>query len=392
MLVKILINYIFGFLHIELEGYFIERVINTCISKNIFLWKIKRNRSTILNANIGAGDFKSIVKIAKKHGCKIKIKSKHGMPFFIRKYRKRKIFVILPLIVIVSIFILSKFVWNVEVIGTTKIDKGEIIKELEEGGLKAGILKSKVESESIINKIRLERADIAWMGITIDGTNAVVKIVEAEEKPEIIDENDYCNIVAKKGGIINKISAQNGSIMVKQGEEVKEGDVLIAGWMEGKYTGKNYVNATGSVKAKVLYTQTEKIDKKVTKKEETGNSENKYAIKFNNFKINFYKTLSKYENYDTMYTSKKLKLFSNFYLPIEIIKYTNNEVTETEITYGSKDAKELGLKKAKEALEDKISGEVINKKVELKEQNSCFEVKVTYEVIEEIGTKEKIVF
>ena len=81
--------------------------------------------------------------------------------------------------------------------------------------------------------------------------------------------------------------------MVKQGEEVKEGDVLIAGWMEGKYTGKNYVNATGSVKAKVLYTQTEKIDKKVTKKEETGNSENKYAIKFNNFKINFYKTLSK---------------------------------------------------------------------------------------------------
>ena len=108
MWVKILINYIFGFLHIELEGYFIERVINTCISKNIFLWKIKRNRSTILNANIGAGDFKSIVKIAKKHGCKIKIKSKHGMPFFIRKYRKRKIFVILPLIVIVSIFILSK--------------------------------------------------------------------------------------------------------------------------------------------------------------------------------------------------------------------------------------------------------------------------------------------
>ena len=111
-----------------------------------FLWKIKRNRSTILNANIGAGDFKSIVKIAKKHGCKIKIKSKHGMPFFIRKYRKRKIFVILPLIVIVSIFILSKFVWNVEVIGTTKIDKGEIIK---------GIRRRRLESRNFEKQSRV---------------------------------------------------------------------------------------------------------------------------------------------------------------------------------------------------------------------------------------------
>ena len=47
-----------------------------------------------------------------------------------------------------------------------------------------------------------------------------------------------------------------------------------------------------------------------------------------------------------MYTSKKLKLFSILFLPIEIIKYTNNEVTETEITYGSKDAKRIRIKKS----------------------------------------------
>jgi len=46
--------------------------------------------------------------------------------------------------------------------------------------------------------MRLERNDLAWIGIEIKGTNAIVKIVETDKKPEIIDEEDYCNIVATK--------------------------------------------------------------------------------------------------------------------------------------------------------------------------------------------------
>ena len=392
MLFKILINFLFGYLNIELEGYYIERFINTCISKNIFLWGIKRTKSTILFANIGAGDFKQAVKIAKKHGCRIKIKSKSGLHFIIKKYKKRKIFFILLFLVIIGIYTLSKFVWNIEITGNTKVDSNEILSALEEDGLKVGVLKSKVNTDEIINKIRYQREDIAWIGIELDGTNAIVKIVEADSKPEIIDENDYCNIVATKDAVIEKISAQNGTLMVKEGDTVKKGDVLIAGWMEGKYTGKNYVNANGEVKAKVIYSQSEKIGKKEIKREQTGKNENKYAIKFNNFKINFYKTLSKYEIYDTMYTNKKIKLFSNFYLPIEVIKYTNYEVTETEISYGKEEAKIEGQKRAEEKLNKLIEGEISKKDVNITEFETYYDVKVTYEVIEQIGTKEKIGF
>ena len=392
MLFKILINFLFGYLNIELEGYYIERFINTCISKNIFLWGIKRTKSTILFANIGAGDFKQAAKIAKKHGCRIKIKSKSGLPFIVKKYKKRKIFFILLFLVIIGIYTLSKFVWNIEITGNTKVDSNEILSALEEDGLKVGVLKSKVNTDEIINKIRYQREDIAWIGIELDGTNAIVKIVEADSKPEIIDENDYCNIIATKDAVIEKISAQNGTLMVKEGDTVKKGDVLIAGWMEGKYTGKNYVNANGEVKAKVTYSQSEKIEKKEIKREQTGKNENKYAIKFNNFKINLYKTLSKYEIYDTMYTNKKIKLFSNFYLPIEVIKYTNYEVTETEISYGKEEAKLEGQRRAEEKLNELIEGEISKKDVNITEYETYYDVKVTYEVIEQIGTKEKIGF
>ena len=393
MFLKILLNYIFGYLNVTVEGYYIERFINTCMSKGIFFWGMKRTKSTIMHMNIGADEFKQAIKIAKKHGCRIKIDNKPGLPFVLKKYKKRKIFFLLLLLVLVSIYILSRFIWNIEIDGNTTIDRNEIIQALNDGGLNVGTLKSKVNTEEIINQIRYKRDDIAWIGIELTGTNAIVKIVESEVKPEIVNDSDYCNIVASKDGIIEKATAQNGTIMVTNGQEVKKGDIIIAGYMEGKYTDRYYVNAQGEVKAKVTYTQNEKIYKKETKKEKTSNSENKYAIKINNFKINFYKTLSKYENYDTMYTSKKIKLFSNFYLPIEIIKYTNYEVTNTEITYNEEQAKEEGTKRAEEKLNSLITNvDSAEKQVSVTDMGSFYDVKVTYVVTENIGTKEKIVF
>ena len=66
MYIKILLNYILGYVNILVEGFFTERFINTCINKNIFLFNIKRDKSTIIYANVGIFDFKNVVKIAKQ--------------------------------------------------------------------------------------------------------------------------------------------------------------------------------------------------------------------------------------------------------------------------------------------------------------------------------------
>ena len=55
--------------------------------------------------------------------------------------------------------------------------------------------------------------------------------------------DEYCNIVADKAGVITKINAQTGTANVKVGDTVNVGDVLINGWMEGKYTGIRYVHS-----------------------------------------------------------------------------------------------------------------------------------------------------
>ena len=394
MYLKVLLNYILGYLNIEIEGYYIEKFINLCNNKKIALWNLKREKTTILNANIGITDFKEIRKILKKTKCRVKIKNKKGLPFIFNKYKKRKIFLLLLAICIATIIALSNFIWNIEITGTNKINKDEIMQILEETNFKVGTLKSKADTKEAINKIRLERDDVAWVGIDIKGTNAVVEIVEADEKPEIINEEEYCNLVASRDGIISKVNAANGTPLVKEGDVVKKGDILVAGWLEGKYTGTRYVHATGSVEARVWYSQKEKVPLKQIEKEYTGETETKYSLNINNFKINLYKRLSNFEKYDTIEEYKKLQLFSDFYLPFGLTKITNKEYNEKEIILQKEDAKNQAVNLAEEKINEQIKdkSKILNKQIKVNNTDEYIEVEVVYEALETIETKEKIVF
>ena len=394
MFLKILLNYILGYVNIRVEGFFIERFINICISKKILLWNMKREKSTILYANIGIQDYKKLKNIAKKTKTRINIQSKKGMPFLLHRYRKRKIFVGLLAIIFIALFMMSKFIWNIEIKGNTRISKTEIMEELNKNGLKIGTYKRKLNANSVINKVRLDRGDIAWIGIDIEGTNAIVEIKETSEAPELIDENEYCNIVSNKEGMITKINVQNGTAVVKEGDIVKEGDTLVLGYLEGKYTGIRYVHAKADIEAKIWYSKKEKVFLKQQIQVPTGATEEKYTLNINNFKINFYKTLSKFENYDTINENKKLMLFSNFYLPIELIKKTNCEYKYEEKIYTEEELTQITQEKIEKELEEEIvqTENIINKQTNIYPNEDYIEVEVIYEVLENIGSKDKIIF
>ena len=388
-----LLEYISGYVNIVIEGYYIEQFINICNNKHIDLWNIKKENSIKVFASIYIKDFKKLKQICKKTKCKIKIQNKKGLPFVVKKYKKRKFFFIFLLLIILTIILLSNFIWNIEIEGDIDIPKEEILELAKSEGLDIGKRKGAVDTKAVINKIRLERDDISWVGIEIDGTNAIIKLVKADEKPEIINDDEYCNIVADKNAMILKVSAQNGTPLVKEGDIVTNGDIVVAGWMEGKYTGKQYVHAQAEVQAKVWYTTTEKVYLKETEKVETGQIEYSYSVKINNFQINLPKSLPKFQKYDTIEEDKKLKLFSNFYLPFELVKYTYKEYEEKPLIHSFEEAKQIGIDRAKESLQEKIDGkEILDKQVKVRTETDYIEVEVTYEVKENIGIKEKIVF
>lgn len=394
MFIKIIFNYIIGYIRISIEGYYIERFINICRNNKIAIWNLKRDKNVKLELNVGIKDLKRVAKIAKKTKCKMRITKKKGLPFLFNRYKKRKLFFAFLIAIIIILAISSNFIWNIQIVEEDKDTMENLYQDVIDSGLTIGTMKSKINTKDIINKVRLKRDDIAWMGIELKGTNAIVKVVKATAKPDIIDDEDYCNIVSDKQGIITKISAQNGTIAVKVGDTVNVGTTLINGWMEGKYTGIRYVHAKGEIQAKVWHTKSKKIPYNSTERTETGKIENKYKIKINNFEINLSKRLSKFEIYDTIVMENKFKIFSDFYLPISLIKTTNKEVKEEQKKYEIEEAKNLGIEQLQDELNNEIENKekIVNKIINTYEKEDGVEVYVTYEVLEDIGTNEKIVF
>ena len=394
MYIGILLRLIFGYVRVEVEGYYIERFINICQNKKILIWNLKREKGVKLYFNIGIKDFKKLKTIARKTNCKIKINKKKGIPFILHRYKKRKIFAIFLVIIAIAIYTSSKYVWNIEVQVEDNLQIEQIEEDLANLGLKKGVLKSKIETEKLINELRLKRNDISWIGIDLKGTNVIVKAVKSDEKPELIDDSEYCNIVASKSGTITKIIAQNGTAVVKIGEQVNKGDVLIAGYMEGKKKEKRYVHSLGEVQAKVVYKKSEKMYLNQEIMKDTGEKEKRLQIKFNNFQINFYKTLSNFKIYDTIYKEKKLKIFSNFYLPISIVEITNKEQIKENKKYSKEEAIELKKQELSTEIEKDIANKdnIQNVTVDTNELEGYVEVYVTYEVLENIGIYEKLEF
>lgn len=383
--------YFTGYVSITVEGFFTERFINSCFSNGILLSELKREKSTYLRLKISVKDFKKIKKIARNTKCKVKIEKKRGVPILLNKYRKRKIFAGLIVLFAIFIFILTRFIWNIEIIGAENINKDELLALLSENGIQIGKRKGDLELEKVINKIRMQREDISWIGIDIKGTNAIVKINEADKSPEIIDVNEVCNIVADKSGEISKLIVHQGTARVKVGDKVEVGDVLVEGVMEGKYTGIREVHAMADIEVKKTAEKEEKQSLVQDIEVKTGNEEKKIEIKLNNFKIIFGKRLSNFEKYDTISVTKKLRLFSNYYLPIEVSKITN---LETKLEHKEYTAEEL-TEKIKLDLENQLneeleieSSENIEKLVEVNNEGQMLHVKLIYIMYEKIGTKE----
>ena len=73
--------------------------------------------------------------------------------------------------------------------------------------------------------------------------------------------------------------------------------------------------------------------------------------------------------------------------------YTYKEYEEVVVVHSFEEAKQMGIDKAAETLKENIEGKkVLDKQVQVKAEAEYIEVQVTYEVEENIGMEEKIVF
>ena len=208
--------------------------------------------------------------------------TEHGVPHLLIKYRKRYgIFV--GIVLAVALIILSgTVVWDIRIDGENRLTERQILAELDECGLRKGVLTRGLDTDAIQTKMIIHSDDVSWISINLIGTVAHVQIRESEPLPEEKKEPSAANLVATDDGEIVGFEEVKGDIAVKLGDLVGKGELLVSGIRESKTQGFIYSVAQGRVFAKTKTEYSVEIPLKYeTKRYKDEVYEEKYLIFFN---------------------------------------------------------------------------------------------------------------
>ena len=237
-----------GYVEFCAEGGFPERFINLCASNRISVREIRMTDETI-TACVPPKDYSLIRKAAKKSGMKVRLVSKKGLPFFIRKNRFRSGLVIGLFLMIVINFFLSERIWIVSVTGNEKIPAEEIASAFEEMGVRTGVKKEDLNAKAVAGEALEKMDSLMWCAVNVDGSRADIEVKERVEKEIEMKDETPSNIIAVKSGQIKLIECFQGTPVTEAGSAVEKGDVLVSGAVINKDESVDFYHAEANVMA-----------------------------------------------------------------------------------------------------------------------------------------------
>ncbi|NSW91802.1 MAG: sporulation protein YqfD [Firmicutes bacterium] len=396
MLLLRLWNYLRGYVIILVEGYFLERFINICTHRQVFLWDIQRRNDLTMTLKVSIKGFKMLRPISRKSRCRVRIIKKKGLPFFLNRYKRRKAFVFGIVLFFVLFNLLASFIWDVEISGNKEIRTADILQKLAVLGVKPGVLKYRINADRVAKTLILQIKELSWVSFEIRGTKAKLSIEERRQPPSLIAKDVPCNIVAERDGIIHSIIVKDGREVVKEGDTIVKGQLLVSGVMENEREPgqKRLVHSIAEIKARTWYEGNGITNIKAIEAIRTGNVKSVYTLILFNKKIKL--PLNKgidFQNYDKVELKKVLQVGENFILPFWLVieEYYENKLVEKELSIEEAKiiARDNALKKLMKIIPD--DAKIINQIIDYTQsEEGLITANVIIECIEDIGITEEI--
>ena len=310
--------YVKGYLVIQLSGQKVAHFFQLCARNQLLLWNISYSNE-VYTCNITKQTYYHMKELLKRTGVHCKIIQKCGLPFFLYRHRKRKLFVFGILTFFVLLYISSLYIWKIDIEDNSYYPKEMIQSYLTNSRVSLGTKISSISKKDIERSLREDFPELAWVSIEIKGTDLIVHLKERIINTTGITQKEPCNIIAQKDATIVSIITRNGTPIVKMGDTVKKGDILISGAINltddnNEVMETDYVPADGDIYAKTIknYEETfpmEQYEKIYTCKKFSYLSFQSGNKTFAPYKGNFTK------NEDDISVTHSLKLGDTFYLP-----------------------------------------------------------------------------
>ena len=393
------LKYLQGYVLVQLTGYAPERFLNLCSKRNILIWNLEYKEDHYRFC-ISVKGFKQLKPILRKTKTKLRILHRYGLPFFLHRYRKRKVFFAGIVLCMVSLYIMSLFIWNIEVQGNLHRTDNTILKFLQENHVSLGTPKSRLDCTGIEELLRSNYDDVIWASVKIRGTCLVIDIQEnlvTNYESSVVHEDTPSNLIAEKDAEIYSILTRKGTPLVEKGAVVKKGDLLVEGKISifndsGELIQNQYCPADADILGITYYSYADDFSMNYEDKEFTGKEKIFCELLLFQKRIALPFGKNEFRHSDRITTEHLLRIGKKFYLPLGLSKEVSKEYKLRQKAYTKEEAEKLAGRKLKEfceKLEQKGVQIIENNVIIVAGEKKCT-AKGELKVIEPIGSRQSM--
>ncbi len=224
------------------------------------------------------------------------------------------------LVSILFVVFLSGLVWDIRVEGNDTLTDTEIILALADCGFEIGDRWGSVDLSETESAFLDKYLDIAWININRRGSVAYIKLLEKDNnKDDNIDlDNEPSNLVATVDCVIEEITVKRGVAVVKAGDVVRRGDVLVLGILPAE-VGGGFCNAEATVIGRVNDSVSVEIEREYDKKTEINKKLYSCRVKIFKIFLNIFKRYGNLTNECVIIENEiKCSLFDKKTIPLSI--------------------------------------------------------------------------
>jgi similar to stage IV sporulation protein len=315
-------------------------------------------------------------KPARKYRCQVEVLSRKGVPFLLQKARRRLFFSLGALLFAVLLWLLTSMVWRIEVEGSHKVRAADVLPVVRQAGLDVGTWRREVDAERIASAILREFPELAWAGVRLKGSVAIIQLVDRAVVPPLLHLPG--DIVAARAGVITRIIAFSGEVRAAAGDTVARGQLLLSGaTAQGGH-------ASGLVEARVWYEAVGSMETTQVVRNMTGRVAIREYVRLGGREV---QVAGPSQSPFALYEATTLK--RNLLPGVEHVSVTYREVTRSEVSLSANEAEAAATLAAENSLRVSLpSGvKILDSKTDVRwsEDKTVVYVRVLAETLEDIA-------
>lgn len=371
------------------EGVFCEKLLTEAMKNGLGI-SFPRKSGYTMRGTVQAAEYRSLCKIARRLGLKMRIEKKHGIYFTLKRHRDKIGFAAGAIFAAAVVLFLNLFVWEINISGNKAVSSEEIMATLANSGLKTGTLRTAHDARKIEWNIMNDNKEIAWATVNIQGCCVNVVVSETRREAEMkYDDDKPVNIIAAKYGVIRKMDVFDGQGVVKVGDAVMKGDLLVSATFEDRHGKLTLKHSRARVMAETDYEITVEFPLEQVIETTGGVKKSVKGIEIMGLSI----PLGSSRGCKELPAEKEEKelYFLWIRLPVKEIHAKYYAVKQNTITYTAEQAKggAFQLLEQKEAKE-MSNMEIISRKTEEKIANGKYIIRASYDCIMDIAEEQDI--